>query len=127
MKALQKILDDVNKADVFHGTTVTSVHTERFDGETALHMAAKWGDAEAVQVLVANGADINKPGEEGFTPLHYAAEQDHLEAVRSLVSLGAANLQDRNGDTPSRLAKALHHTAIYDFLVERGFEPGACT
>jgi ankyrin repeat protein len=74
-----------------------------------------------VQVLVANGADINKRGEEGFTPLHYAAEQGHLDAVRCLLSLGAANLQDRNGDTPSRLAKALEHTAIYEVLVEHGF------
>jgi uncharacterized protein len=121
MKALQEILDEVNRAEVFHGTKVTSVHTERFDGETALHMAAKWGDAEAVQVLVASGADINKRGEEGFTPLHYAAEQGHLDTVRCLISLGAANLQDRNGDTPSRLAKALDHTPIYEVLVEHGF------
>src|SRR5262249_39726530 len=120
-KALQEIFDEVNRTDVFLGTKVTSVNTERFDGETALHMAAKWGDAEAVQVLVANGADINKRGEEGFTPLHYAVEQGHLDAVRCLVSLKAANVQDRNGDTPSRLAKALHRTEIYELLVEHGF------
>ena len=123
MKALQNIFDEVNRADVFQGTKVTSVHTERFDGapHTALHMAAKWGDVEAVTVLVANGADINKPGEEAFTPLHYAVEQGQLDAVRCLLSLGAVNLQDRNGDTPSRLAKALHHTSIHEALVEHGF------
>jgi uncharacterized protein len=121
MKALEQILEEVNHADVFHGAKVTSVHTERSDGETALHTASKWGDAEATQVLVANGADINKLGEEGFTPLHYAAEQGHLDTVRCLLSLGAANLQDRNGNTPSSLAKGLGHTAIYGLLLEHGF------
>jgi len=121
VKTLQQVLDEMNRAGVFYDVTVTSVHTERFDGETALHMAAKWGDAESIKVLVDGGADINKRGEEDFTPLHYAAEQDKLEAVQCLVSLGAANLEDRRGDTPTRLAKILGHKEVYEFLVEHGF------
>jgi uncharacterized protein len=121
MKTLQQVLDEVNHAGVFHDVEVSSVHTERFDGETALHVAAKWGDAEAIKVLVSNGADINKRGEEGFTPLHYAVEQNKLEAVRCLVSLGAANLKERHGNTPAQLAKILGHEAVYQFLMANGF------
>jgi ankyrin repeat protein len=121
MKTLQQVFDEVNRAGVFLDVEVSSVRTERFDGETALHMAAKWGDVEAIKVLVSNGADINKRGEEDFTPLHYAAEQNKLEAVKCLVSLGAANLKERLGNTAAQLAKTPGHEAVYQFLVTNGF------
>lgn len=121
MKSLQEVFDQVNRADVFFGATVESAHTERFDGCTPLHLVANWGDADAIEVLVRNGADINKPGEEAFTPLHYAAEQDRLTAVDRLIQLGAANLKDRDGNTPAQLARILGHDAVYDVLTAHGF------
>jgi uncharacterized protein len=121
MKSLKQVFDEINYADVFFGSVVDSVHTERNFGETALHIVAIWGDVEAIAVLVENGADINKQGEEGFTPLHYAAEQDHLEAVQCLISLGAKNLRNVDGDTPKELAQVLGHDAIFNYLSNHGF------
>jgi len=43
-------------------------------GETALHLAAKWGHQEIVALLLANQATINAKTQSGETPLHYAAE-----------------------------------------------------
>ena len=121
MKSLKEVFNAVNHADVFLGVPVESVHTERSFGETALHVVANWGDAEAIAVLVDAGADINKRGEDGFTPLHYAAEQGHLEAVKRLVSLGAKNLKNDDGETPAELAKALGHQIIFHYLSTHGF------
>jgi ankyrin repeat protein len=121
MKTLQEVFDEVNHADVFFGAQVDSVNTTRFSGETPLHIVANWGDAEAILILVQNGADINKRGEDGFTPLHFAAEQNRLDAVKCLVSLGAANLMDDDGDTPLKLARVLGHNEIVQFLEEHGF------
>jgi uncharacterized protein len=68
---------------------VKSVNSERFDGETALHIVAKWGDEEAIRLLVCAGAPIDKPGEDGNTPLHHTAMPGHFGAVATLVQLGA--------------------------------------
>jgi ankyrin repeat protein len=65
-------------------------------------------------VLVANGANINKAGEDKNTPLHYAAMLGKLEAVRCLVALGALNLPDRYGNKPADLAT--DHEHVHRFL-----------
>lgn len=118
-RTLQQVLAEVDRADIFFGTRVTSVHTERSTGETALHIVAKWGDAEAIRVLVAHGADLDKPGEDDNTPLHYAAMLGQFAAVECLVELGARRRVDIYGNTPAQLAK--EHEAVHRFLVDRGF------
>ena len=119
MRTLQQILEEMNGAGLFFGVKVDSVHSERFSGETALHIFAKWGDAEAISILVENGADINKRGEDQNTPLHYAAMLGKQQAVERLVTLGAKNLQDRYGNTPKQLA--VDHLAVHEFLDKNGF------
>jgi ankyrin repeat protein len=113
-----EVLERVERAEVFFGARVESVHTERFDGETALHIVAKWGDAEAIRVLAAGGADINKRGEDNNTPLHYAVMMDHLAAAQALVELGAARLEDIYGNTASMLTD---DEDVRRYLVEHGF------
>jgi ankyrin repeat protein len=98
---------------------VTSVHSERADGETALHIVAKWGDADAIAVLVEAGAKIDKVGEDCNTPLHYAAMLGNKEAAECLVHLGAKCSKDRYGNSPSQLANA--HIPLQSFLLQHGF------
>lgn len=119
MRTLEQILEEADGADLFFGVKVDSVHSERFSGETALHLFAKWGDAEAISVLVENGADIDKRGEDQNTPLHYAAMLGQQSAVERLVTLGAKNLTDRYGDTPKQLA--IDHLTVHEFLEKNGF------
>ena len=44
---------------------------------TDLHTAAARGDADAVNALLADGADVDAPGAKGLTPLMHAAVGGH--------------------------------------------------
>lgn len=117
MRPLADVLAYVDDAGAFL-ESVTSVNTERYGGETPLHLVAKWGDAEAIRILVAHGARIDKAGEDGNTPLHYAAMLNQFDASKTLIELGAKCCQDVYGNTPSQLA---NDEELVDLLREHGF------
>src|SRR5690606_37579621 len=50
-------------------------------GATALHSAAKWGDVEAVRLLLEHGADVTASNVFGVTPMLAAAGVGHRYAV----------------------------------------------
>ncbi len=59
-------------------------------GWTALHAAAKAGQADAVRVLLDYGSDPNaRESGDNTTPLHWAAAGAHLGVVSALVDAGA--------------------------------------
>jgi ankyrin repeat protein len=68
-----------------------------------------WGpedSAEAVEFLIAHGADVNAVNPSGQTALHGAAYMGADATVRLLVRHGATlNVQDAQGQTPYRLAE----------------------
>ena len=70
---------------------------------TPLHDAAKNGNVDEVNRLIAAGADVNaKEDEFGATPLHFASRDYITEA---LLAAGAdVNAKDNNGHTPLHLA-----------------------
>ena len=70
------------------------VDVDGLDGNkwTALHEACRWGQLEAVEVLLAAGADPNMPHPQlGYSPMFVATfEKGHTEIVRALLRGGAA-------------------------------------
>ena len=46
-------------------------------GTTLLHIAAKEGKMETIELLIASGADVNAKDKNGETPLDYAISTDH--------------------------------------------------
>jgi len=60
------------------------------DGDFFLHMAARRGDYQAVQLLLEAAVDVNKLGDMGQTALHYAKQYKHEDIVRLLLEYGAS-------------------------------------
>jgi ankyrin repeat protein len=66
-----------------------TVNSRRSDDDTPLHVAAVWGDVEAIEMLIRAGADVNAVGDMGCTPLHDAVIQGHIAAAGRLLAAGA--------------------------------------
>jgi ankyrin repeat protein len=78
------------------------------DGTTPLHLAALYGRADAVRVLLAFHADVSAHDDNGDTPLHLAAAKGWQAVVLLLLANRAdVNARDAHGAT------ALHAAAFY--------------
>jgi ankyrin repeat protein len=73
-------------------------------GWTPLIWAAFTGNANVVHILLAGGADINEPNNEGQTAIHFAANGD---VVSLLLLAGADPNVRRGGETPAETALRL--------------------
>ena len=81
------------------GAAVDGVDPER--GGTPLLWAAVTGRAEAIELLIRRGADVNAVDRDGGTALHAAAFLGHEKAVDVLVRNGAkVNATNNRGETP---------------------------
>ena len=63
--------------------------------------AAKAGDINKVQSLIASGADVNAKIKDDYTPLHFAVEHGHKNIVELLIKNNAdINSKTLSGNTP---------------------------
>jgi hypothetical protein len=97
-------------------------------GYTALHLAAKYGHASTIRILIAAGAQATpRASNDGFTPLHLAVMERRLESVRALIEAKAdLEAEDDGGRTPLHwgpFAYAPRHVHMYGDA-ELGIEPG---
>ena len=96
------------------------------NGWTALHSALLGGNYEAVEILLAAGADVNRPANDGWTPLHSAAgtfvgniDHEKKGVTRAKYDLFRlimdkkpdVNARTRDGWTPLHAAVANAHSA----------------
>jgi uncharacterized protein len=121
MRTVEDILASVATVPDFAGVTVTSPNTSGNFATYPLHVAAAWGDCEAIRLLVSAGAVVNQPGEHGFTPLMEAVAQCHSDAAMELISLGAAPTRNDAGEIPSEHAAVLGHQHLAARLRSMGF------
>jgi len=70
------------------------------DNQTALHVASRVGDVDAVELLISRGASMNAVTSDGYTPLHIAAKEGHDDVAQLLLDRGVPN-------TPSTKASLL--------------------
>ncbi|KAF0722739.1 hypothetical protein Ae201684_018217 [Aphanomyces euteiches] len=86
-------------------------------GYTALHIAAKFGSTQLVQLLLTNGASVDSVDAiHGFTALHLAAALGHLQVVSLLLNAHAAQIPSKAGTLPIECARVGGHSDIVALL-----------
>ena len=80
--------------------------------QTALHLAARQGDADGVELLLERGAAPNTVTADLNTPLHGAAREGHDHVVRLLIDHGA-NMELAN---KVRATDALRDASMFLFI-----------
>jgi len=88
------------------------------DGSTPLHLCAKQGHAECVQLLLQHSMDATVQDDGGHTPLHLAAQEGHHSVVELLL---LSSNSDATGSakqrTPLHLAAANGHAEVCGALL----------
>ena len=86
-------------------TCLPDIHQADENGNTPLHVAARWHNATTARALAAAGAPLDAPNNAGHTALHLAATSGSAKVVRTLIDLGANHaIPDKQGRPALHLA-----------------------
>jgi len=90
-------------------------------GDTALHIASKYGRIEIMKLLLDYGADPNIRNDNLDTPLIYATSEDQLKAIKLLIKYKAdPNIPNIEGDTPLHIAVRKKYPKAVELLYYYG-------
>ena len=113
-KVIHSVLESLVRAGNVEGLKYTlskmrdvkiEVNETTADGATPLCMASERGHKEVVEVLLKEGADIDKAQNDGRTPLFIASQNGHKEVVEVLLKAGADKDKAQNEEaTPLHIA-----------------------
>lgn len=101
-----------------------SVHTENQSGETALMLAIKRGQTEAISKILHAGADVNAKSHDGNTPLIYCSLVGDAQTALLLLHAGA-RAEDCNihGNSMLTIAAARGFKEFIEVMVGYGISP----
>ena len=92
--------------------------TDPTTGDTALHLAARQGSTDMVDVLLRFKPEVNNLSKEGFASLHLAAMFGHVRIVTRLLDAGVdINARTVDGATSLHLAARGNHLMCVQTLV----------
>jgi len=84
---------------------------------TPMLLAIEHHDIEILNVLLAQGANVNRKSRDGVSPLMAAAEKGQADVVQILLSRGAdVNARNARGRTAVMLAKKNGRTEVLKLL-----------
>lgn len=111
----------LNVASALLGWGKINVELRTSTDESPLMFAALNGLLDLSKVLIAKGADVNKPG---WTPLHYAATRGHLAVMTLLLDNYAyIDASSPNNTTPLMMAAFYGTPSAVKLLLEAGADP----
>ena len=103
------------KAHIDDGTNIDTV--DDWTGKTALHYAAEYGHLEIAELLLANGANVNRRDDDKATPLYFAAVGGFVDVARLLLDYGAdINARDKAKESPMDGAVFFGHMNVADLF-----------
>lgn len=105
---------------LFIGADANGLECQQVRCRTPLIAATQTGQHEAVQLLLARGADVDQRMKRGQTPLMFASYYGHTELVRLFLANGADVNADFGGDTALTWAKQKRHAEVISLLVANG-------
>ena len=91
------------------------------DGETLMHIAAKYGTPEMIEYLYHLGSDINRIYSEK-TPVCYAVMENKTDNVKMLLKLGAEINSKTSVGNPMFDAVLEKNTEIAELLIDAGID-----
>jgi ankyrin repeat protein len=104
----------------------SSVPGDLSNKNTQLIQAAEKDDIQAVQTLLASGAEVNAANTYGVTALMMAAQNGHTDIVKVLLEAKAdVNTKDTFAGTALMVATVKGHTKIVEALLEKGADVNA--
>ena len=100
-------------------TPGVDLEAKAFNGDTAIMLAAFYGDLPTVKTLLAREVQVNRPG---WTALHYAAINGSSTIVKLLLDASAyIDAESAEGQmTPVMLAAMRGRTSVVRLLKEEG-------
>ncbi|MGC4033042.1 MAG: ankyrin repeat domain-containing protein [Tepidisphaeraceae bacterium] len=113
---MQDYLRSMRDLPLFADFDASDINAVNSEGENALHVAIHQGNTEIARMLIAEGINVDQPGDLGHTPLHDACNRGNMEIVRLLLESGADVFARDEGETPFSLARLMGHDDICDLL-----------
>jgi ankyrin repeat protein len=91
------------------------------DDIPCLHIAVVRENAKVLQLLLANGASVNRKESRGGTALHWAAKRGYNAGIQVLLN-HHANIQaeDMEGVTPLHIATGFSSASVVKLLIDNG-------
>ncbi|BFZ13244.1 hypothetical protein BsWGS_16283 [Bradybaena similaris] len=105
-------------SDFRSNSDLVTAYTRDNRGYTALHIAAYYGQAQLIDLLVQNHAVVDTTDYLGLTPLHLACQRGFQNVMLLLLHFGADVMAtDNEGNTPLHLSCANGHDDCVKALV----------
>ena len=94
------------------------------DDQTPLHVASFYGQKDVVQLLLDEGAEIDKADIDGRTPLHLATYDGYKDVIILLLHRGAdPKKASKDGESPLHDAASCGHRDVVEVLLDGGDDP----
>lgn len=102
-----------------------NANTQGDFGWTLLRRAIEKNNADTVDALIAEGAEVNAKDNCGRTPLHLAARNNHQDVEDVLIAAKGIDVdaKDDYGITPIHLAVQNGHKNVAGVLIAKGANP----